>query len=218
MTNKDAKSKIAANKVGHLWEDYLKYLEEHEAVTQMDCVEGKKEENKTLLTLFWPASHMQLYFLLNKHDSKNVVETLDKIEEAIGTDLFKEMFPAILTDNGHEFADIEGMERSFFNPDEKRTFIYFCEPNRSDEKGGAERNHRLLREILPKGSSFEKLTQTDATLITNHVNSYIRKELGGISPYDRAMEEYSEDFFVLLGLVMIDKKEVILKPFLIKST
>ena len=126
------------------------------------------------------------------------------------------MFPAILTDNGHEFTDIDGMERSFLHPGQKRTCIYFCEPNRSDEKGAAERNHKLLRRIIPKGSSLESLTQAEATLITNHVNSYVRKALGGICPYDEAMEKYDEDFFILLGLERVKSSEVIMTPNLLK--
>lgn len=215
-SNKDAITKPVKNKEGHLYKDYLEYAEEHGAVPQMDCVEGTQEDSKVFLTLHWPIEHMQLYFIMSKQTTNEVVKTLDKIEEAIGTELFREMFPAILTDNGHEFADIEGMERSFFNPDEKRTFIYFCEPNRSDQKGNAERNHRLLRKVVPKGTSLESFDQSTATLITNHVNSYIRCSLGGISPYDIAMENYDDDFFVLLGLERIKNVEVNLTPKLIK--
>lgn len=216
LNNKDAYSIPSKAKVGHLYEDYLDYIKDHPVCPQMDCVEGKQNENATLLTLHWPKEHMQLYFIMDKQTSKNVVATLDKIEETIGTALFVEMFPAILTDNGHEFADIEGMERSCLHPGQKRTYIYFCEPNRSDEKGAAERNHKLLRRIVPKGSSLEVITQVEATLITNHVNSYVRKALGGICPYDEAMEKYDEDFFILLGLERIKSSEVIMTPDLLK--
>lgn len=217
IKNKDAYAKMIKGKETRTWPFYLKYIKNNPACPQMDCVEGKKDESPTLLTMHWPSEHMQLYFIMEKQCSKCVVSTLDKIEIALGTELFMEMFPAILTDNGSEFADIEGMERSVNDSSIKRTHIFFCEPNRSDEKGAAERNHRILRKILPKGSSLNEITQLDATLISNHVNSYVRKTLGGICPYESAMEIYPEDFFVLLGLEKIKKENVILTPDLLKN-
>lgn len=217
INNKDVYTIITENKKGHLWSDYLKYLKTHDEVAvQLDCVEGKRDEEPTLMTLHWVKEHMQLYFIMDKQDSTNVVATFDKIESTLGFELFKEMFPIILTDNGHEFTDINGMERSCVMQGKKRTTVFFCEPNRSDEKGNCERNHRLLRKIIPKGTSLKPYMQTDMTLITNHINSYVRKSLGGICPYDTAMETYDEDFFILLGLEMISGEEVNLTPSLVK--
>jgi len=219
ITNKDAYAIITKAKKGHLWSDYLEYLKTHDDVAvQLDCVEGKRDENAVLMTLHWSKEHMQLYFIMEKQDAENVVATFDKIEETIGFELFKELFPIILTDNGHEFTDIEGMERSCTISGKKRTKIFFCEPNRSDEKGNCERNHRLLRKIIPKGTSLEPFMQSDMTLITNHVNSYVRKALGGICPYDTAMETYDEDFFILLGLELIPYKDVNLTPSLVEKS
>lgn len=218
ITNKDAYAIITEAKKGHLWSDYLEYIKTHnEVAVQLDCVEGKKEDSAVLMTLHWPREHMQLYYIIDAHDAEHVVKQLDIIESMLGLTLFREMFPLILTDNGHEFTDVKGMERSFTTPGEKRTTIFFCEPNRSDEKGSCERNHRLLRKIIPKGTSLEKYTQTDMNTITNHINSYVRRTLGGICPYDIAMEEYDEDFFILLGLEIIPFDKVNLTPHLISA-
>ena len=108
------------------------------------------------------------------------------------------------------------MERSCLKNGKLRTKIFFCEPNRSDEKGHCERNHRELRKIIPKGTSLEGFSQLDMNLVTNHVNSYVRASLGGICPYDLAIEEYDDDFFMLLGLEKISMKDVVLKPNLLK--
>jgi hypothetical protein len=50
---------------------------------------------------------------LRKTDAwtEQVVYTLDKIESALGAELFTRCFPLILTDNGHEFADISAKSR-----------------------------------------------------------------------------------------------------------
>ena len=53
-------------------------------------------------------------------------------------------------------------------------------------------------------------------LATNHVNNYVRASLGGVYPYDLTIEEYDDDFFMLLGLEKIPMKEVVLKPILLK--
>lgn len=204
-----------ALKEGHRYADYLKYMEIHDLpAIQMDCVEGRQGENATLLTLHFPQFHMQLAFIMDEHTSSQVVSTLDKIESALGKELFSSIFETILTDNGHEFLDIEGMEKSIYGG--KRTTIFFCEPNRSDQKGSCENSHKLIRYIIPKGSSLEPFFQSDITLMMNHINSYSRKALYGKSPYELATKILPEDFFSLLGLEMIKAEEIILKPSLLK--
>lgn len=205
------------SKVGHLYEDYLEYIDCNDCnIVEMDCVEGKQDDTSAILTLHLVTFHLQLYFIMPEHTSECVVATLDMIEEALGTELFREVFELILTDNGHEFWDIEGMERSVTSGE--RTKIFFCEPNRSDQKGACEVNHKILRCIIPKETSIDEYMQSDMTLITNHVNSYKRKALFGKSPYELAMEYMPEDFFILLGLEIIPSEEVILKPNLIKKS
>ena len=133
----------------------------------------------------------------------------------VGTDLFCEMFPLILTDNGHEFWDMEGMEQSITTG--QRTHIFFCEPNRSDQKGACENNHKLFRCSVPKGTSIDGYMQSDMTLAANHINSYRRKSLFGMSPYEQAMKYLPKDFFVLLGLELIPAENVMLKPALLSN-
>lgn len=204
-----------ASKAGHLYEDYLEYIGSHDvSVVQMDCVEGKKEDRSVLLTLHFPMSHMQLAFLLGEHSSGSVVDALDSIEKELGAGLFSSCFPLILTDNGHEFADIEGMERSVYGG--KRTKIFFCEPNRSDQKGSCENNHKLIRAIIPKGSTLDGFTQDDITLMMNHINSYKRKSLMGCCPKELADKMLPKDFFDKLGIERIRSNQVILNPSLLK--
>lgn len=203
-------------KTGKLYSDYLQYISDNDVFTvQMDCVEGTKDDNATLLTLHFPSFHMQLAFIMNYHTSSCVVQALDKIETALGQELFAQLFQVILTDNGHEFTDIAGMERSVYGG--LRTKIFFCEPNRSDEKGSCENNHKYLRYVIPKGSSLEPFSQSDISLMMNHINSYCRKTLFGKTPYEIAMQVLPDDFFILLGLELISKEDVLLKPSLINK-
>lgn len=208
-------SNFKMSKIGHLYTDFLEYIKENDyTVVEMDCVEGAKEDKATLLTLHFTTFKMQLAFIMNEQTSANVVTVLDMIEETLGTELFKMLFPCILTDNGHEFSDIAGMERSITGG--KRTQIFFCEPNRSDEKGHCENNHKYIRYIIPKGTSLEPYSQADISLVMNHVNSFTRKSLFGRSPYVAAMNILPEDFFLLLGLEQIPPEDIVLQPTLLK--
>ena len=204
-------------KDGHKYEDYLQYIKEHDvAVVEMDCIEGLKEDKATLLTLHFVEPHLQIAIIMNEQTSSEVVEALDKIEISLGADLFTECFPLILTDNGHEFADIDGMERSCITGG-KRTTIFFCEPNRSDEKGACENNHKYIRYVIPKGTSLEPLKQADISLMMNHVNSFARKSLRGKTPYQIGKVMLPEDFFILLGLTEVAPDDVNLTPALLKK-
>ena len=108
------------------------------------------------------------------------------------------------------------MERSVFNSNVKRTHIFFCQPNRSDEKGSCENNHRIVRDIFPKGKSLAGFTQEEVTLAFNNINSYRRNSQFGKCPYELAIQIFPAEFFELLGLYQIKDTEVELTPKLIK--
>lgn len=209
------KHSASVSKSGHLYSDYLSYIQKHDVpVVQMDCIEGLKTDICSVLSLHFVPFHMQLYFILESHTASSVVSMLDRIEQALGKDLFAACFPLILTDNGSEFADITGMERSFFGG--KRTSVFFCEPNRSDQKAQCECNHKLFRRIVPKGTSLDNFMQSAMAQATDHINSYIRKSLFGKCPYDLAHVSLPEDFFIFLGLEQLPPESVNLTPGLLR--
>lgn len=212
--------KMPVSKVGHQFADYKELMESYTGiVVQMDCVEGKQTDKATLLTLHWPAIHMQIAVIMNEHTAVEVVNALDKIEAALGSrEMFNKYFGVILTDNGHEFMDIKRMERSIYGG--IRTKIYFCEPNRSDQKAECECNHKLIRRIIPKGTSLESYIQSDITLIMNHINSYKRNDIMGKSPYELGKFMMPCDFnkfCLLLGLEEIPAEKVVLTPKLLQN-
>ena len=157
---------------------------------------------------------MQPVFKLKEHTSKCVKELFDSLEKKLGKELFAFCFLLILTDNGHEFSDIDGLEISLFEG--KRTRIFLCEPNRSDQKGQCENNHKLIRTILPKGVSFKSLTASDTLLITNHINSYSRKSLFDKSPYEAAINTLPKEFSKKIKLKIIRESDVNFTPKLLK--
>lgn len=87
---------------------------------------------------------------------------------------------------------------------------------RSNQKGGIEQVHTLLRMILPKGTVFEYLTQWDIRKCVDHINSYPREKLGGMTPYMLALEKYGPDMLRALRLKFVEPDTVNLTPSLLK--
>ena len=108
---------------------------------------------------------------------------------------------------------------SILEPGQKRCRVYFCDPQRSDQKGSCEKNHEFIRYVLPKGqSNFDALTNYDIAVLNSHINSYPRKLLDGITPLKEAEKIIPKSFFDDLGIETINPKEVILKSKLLKHT
>ena len=99
----------------------------------------------------------------------------DCLEKHIGTYEFISMFEYILTDRGSEFGDPDALETGVNGIP---AFIIVIQM-RSDQKGGLEQAHTMLRMVFPNGTSFEFLTQRDVNTIVNHINSPPREILGG---------------------------------------
>ena len=207
----------------HAYSAFLLLSEqEREAVCQMDTVCGKKEDAQCILSLKFLTSGVQLYLLLKRKSAICVKDAFDKLERALGHELFASLFKNILTDNGAEFSDVLGLERSALCETERRTHIYFCDPGRSDQKGACEKNHVELRKIIPKGQfgpSFDDLDPWDISVINSQVNSAPRAALGGKSPFEVFKFLHPEAFRALqeiLGIELLDKEKLCLMPEALK--
>ena len=121
----------------------------------------------------------------------------------------------ILTDRGSEFTDPISVECDYNG--ELRTRIFYCDPRRSDQKGGCEVTHEMIRRILPKGTSFDALTQRDVDLMMSHINSYARKKLNNRSAHRLFSIIHGEDTLSALGAALIPANEINLTPALLKN-
>ncbi|OON84821.1 hypothetical protein B0D78_12420, partial [Pyramidobacter sp. C12-8] len=70
--------------------------------------------------------------------------------------------------------------------------MFYCNPQAPQEKPKVENNHTLIRRILPKGTTFDNLSQTDINLMMSHINSYGRKKFNGKSPAEIFINLYGE--------------------------
>lgn len=99
----------------------------------------------------------------------------------------------------------------------RRTYIFYCERNRPNQKGSIEVTHEFIRRIIPKGVSFDKLTQDKVNLMMSHINSYNRKKLNDSCPYKVFELLYSKEILNKLGIVHIPSDDINLTPTLLKN-
>lgn len=152
-------------------------------------------------------------FLLKDGSKRSVLSVFDFLTENLGLTAFRKLFPVILTDNGVEFKDPMSLEYSASNA--RRTNIFYCDPQASWQKPHIEKNHVELRKILPKGTSFSKLTGGDVSLLLSHINSESREVLQNKSPFSLFTGENEKKLLNLLHLSPVPADEVTLSPRLL---
>ncbi len=194
-------------KKGRSYEDFLNYLalKQLNSWLEMDTVMGRMG-GKVLLTFNLSFCNFIFARLLDNKTALEVTKHLYDIKNTLhqADKDFCQLFPVILTDNGGEFARVDDIEMDVRGESK----LFFCDPNRSDQKGRIEKNHTLIRDILPKETSFDNLTQEDINLVCSHVNSVKRAALNGKSAYELFEFTYGEEISKLLGISKIPAEDV----------
>lgn len=178
-----------------------KILERKEAGHwEMDTVVGKKGKSKeSLLVLTERKTRYELIFKLKAHTSEEVVKTIDRLERKLTEKTFRQIFKTITVDNGTEFSDFEGLEKSRRNK-RNRTKLYYCHAYRSCERGSNENQNKLVRRWHKKGVVFDEVSNAAIRKLQNWINTYPRKMFGGKS--SKEMLEY-EDLKFSQSLLLI---------------
>lgn len=202
--------------LGRTYEDFLTFMESNPdlPVVEMDSVLGAKG-GKVMLTIFFRNCSVLLAYIRDCNNARSVKDIFNMLDERLGRETFQKLFPVILTDRGSEFSNPLSIECDEYG--ELRTRVFFCDPQRSNQKGGIEVAHELIRRVLPKGVSINSLTQKDITLMTNHINSYTRKKLGNQTAYNTFCFLYGEETAQALGMSPIPANEINLTPGLLKK-
>ena len=195
---------------GRTYNDYLDYfngLPLH-CVIQVDSIIGKKNDKKAILTVYFVNSKIQLGFLYDRKHPSTV--TILKNLYTIGKKYNHDLFDIVLADNGPEFKNLYQLEV------DKETGEVYCrtfytDPYKSCQKAECERNHGIFRRFIPKGNSFDSLTQEDVDEIFSNINSYPRHSLGGMTPYELFSTEYNPIILSELNIHKIPRKDVKIK-------
>ena len=196
-------------RIGRSFEDFNAFLDEHQGIliTELDSVEGRKG-GKVLLTIHFVKAECMFAFIRDHNDAASVTGIFNMLDSLLGRELFEKIFKVLLADNGSEFSDPSHIE---CDPDGVvRTCMFYCDPNASYQKGSAERNHEFIRHFIPKGKSMDRYSQSDISLMMDHINSYTRESLGNKSPYDMFEFLYGPEVLDLLGCHKIPPNDVTL--------
>ena len=204
-------------RIGRNYEAFGMFMDKNPdtAVVQMDSVIGAKG-GKCLLTIHFVDASLMLAYLRDANTSKSVIELFNEMDKVLGKEQFNQLYPVILTDNGSEFSNPKAIEYRETIPC-KRTSVFYCDAGSLYQKGAIEVNHELIRRVLPKGTSFNNLTQEDISLMMNHINSYKRKKLNNRSPYETFSFYHGEEVLHKLGCKPVAPGDIMLKPTLLKK-
>lgn len=143
---------------------------------EMDTVVGRQGGNRDcLLVLTERKTRYEYIFKIPNKTQASVVKVLDNLEIVYGLENFRRHFKTITMDNGVEFLDMLGVERSFTNPGEQRTTAYYCHPYCSFERGSNENQNKLVRRWVPKGTDISEYTDEYILRMQDWINNYPRK-------------------------------------------
>ena len=136
-------------------------------IVNLDVMMAKRKISLTELANQVDLTQANLSILKNNKAKAIRFSTLESICEVDvykRQEVFTSLFQVILTDRGSEFTNPLAIE--FNKGNGRRTHIFYCDPQRSDQKGGCEVTHEMIRRVLPKKTSFDNLTQDDINLMT----------------------------------------------------
>lgn len=195
--------KLNPVKKGRTYEDFEAFISSNPntSIVEMDTVIGCAEDKYAILTLFFRESKLMLIYRAEKSKPKSI------------TDIFNHL--KLNTDSGWEFSKPQEIEVDF-NTGEKLIDLFYCDPYRSWQKAGIERNHEFIRYIIPKGISFDSLTDNNINNMMNHINSTKRRSLDYRTPSQVFSEMFDNNIYTLLNLKHIPKEDVTLSYHILK--
>lgn len=183
-TKKEEKSKVSLNnRKGRSIEERPKNVLDREEYGhwEMDTVVSAQGTGLScLLVLSERMTREEIIMKIMNKRSCTVVRALNRLEKQYGSKAFREKFRTITCDNGVEFLDAKGIEKSVFTK-QKRTTVYYCHPYSSYERGTNENINRMIRRFFPKGTNFDEIKPAQVAAVESWINNYPRGILNGLS-------------------------------------
>lgn len=156
---------------------------------EMDCVCSKQGTTSAFLVLSERLTRKEIIFKIPNKKAETVVHCVNKLEKRYGK-LFRKVFKSITVDNGVEFSDFEGLEKSIYGG--KRLNVYYCHPYTSCERGTNERINRDIRKKYPKGTDFTNVTESEVRALEDWVNAYPREIFGFATSGEKFNEQLQQ--------------------------
>lgn len=108
--------------------------------------------------------------------TKKAIEVENEITRILSPLNKENKVKTITSDNGFEFSNHKNISK------ELNCDYYFCHPYSSWERGLNEYTNGLIRQYIPKKSSFENINQAYITMIEDKLNNRPRKALNWKTP------------------------------------
>ena len=134
---------------------------------------GQKESQSVLLTLDERTTRFRHIIKIPGRSTQAVEQGFKTLRNLYG-ERFHQVFRSITSDNGSEFASLPQLLSTI--P------IYYAHPYSAYERGLNEKQNSLIRRFLPKGSSFDVVTDEQIREIQNWINQLPRKSFHYSSP------------------------------------
>lgn len=140
---------------------------------EMDTIVGKNNQD-AILTIIERKTNM-LFMAKLKHgkDSEELAKVAIRLLRP-----YKKYVLTITTDNGPEFAAHQRIAKAL------GTKVYFADPYASWQKGAIENTNGLVRQYIPKGTSFKDYEDRFVADVCMKLNRRPRKKHGFLTPKD----------------------------------
>lgn len=152
-----------------------------------DLIIGKRKKGSVLLTFTERMTREEIIIKIKGKKTAYVVKAINTLERKYGKRFYTK-FKTITFDNGVEFMDYEGMEKSCLRK-KNRTQIYYAHPYCSGERGSNENNNRMIRRWIPKGTTIDDIS-----------TKFIKQIEDWLNNYPRAMFDYKSSNMLLLNI------------------
>ncbi len=204
---------------GRTYSDFREYMKESDENTiylEMDTVVGKVNESCCMLTLIHPETSAFFAFKLEQkkpaYVRKQMYRFLRLMHDHLRTGYSTQIDIVILTDRGSEFYE-PGRLEVHDDTGEVLCKVFYCDPMCSSQKPHIENVHTLVRRLIPKGTSLCVYSQQDYNNLMSQINSYIRKSLDGITPFEAFTNKFCATFLHRLKIKKLPHNVVSLKKF-----
>ncbi len=200
------------DRTGHLWPDWLVFQVANGIAYhwEMDFLGKPSASKKEVLVLTLPNLKFSLLYVFEGTTQESVKSLFDRLENALGAELFRRVFPAVLTDRDVVFDDFASLESSADGT--IRTRLFYADPGASNQKPSVENYNQQLRVAIPKKAVLDECGQKDLTELACHMNSRLLSSISDRTPASLFAAAFGDEALARLGIREIPAGQVRLKP------
>ena len=134
----------------------------------MDTIVGPNNKGAILTTTDRKTGYLIMEKLKHGKDSKQLARVVNRRLALLKR---RGQIFSITTDNGTEFTHFKSIERVLKIP------VFFAKPYCSADKPHIENINGLIRQYIPKGKTFDEISDDEIRQIQNQLNNRPRKKL-----------------------------------------